>query len=345
MNRKTPIGIIGCGNISSIYLKASRLFDILQVVACADIDMERARSQAGKYGVPKVYTVEELLADPEVEIVVNLTVPNTHAEVALKAIAAGKAVYSEKPLATRREDGKAILEVARARQVRVGNAPDTFLGGGFQTCIKLINDGQIGTPVAATAFRLNHGMEYWHPDPYFFYQPGAGPMFDVGPYYLTALIAMMGPIRRVTASMQTTFPERTVTSEPKYGTKIPVNTPTHIAGIMEFASGAVGTILTSFDVWHHHLPFIEIDGTWREVPLTHGYTSDSRGLGIADMAYAMRSSRLHRANGELAYHVLDVIESFMYSAAEGRHVMLTSTCTRPEPLNPGVRAWEEDQVE
>lgn len=370
MNRKTPIGIIGCGNISSIYLKAPHLFDILQVVACADIDMERARSQAAKYGVPKVYTVEELLDDPEVEIVVNLTVPNVHAEVALKAIAAGKAVYGEKPLATRRADGKAILEVARARQVRVGNAPDTFLGGGFQTCIKLINDGQIGTPVAATAFRLNHGMEHWHPDPYFFYQPGAGPMFDVGPYYLTALIAMMGPIRRVTASMQTTFPERTVTSEPKYGTKIPVNTPTHIAGIMEFASGAVGTILTSFDVWHHHLPFIEIygtegtlstpdpnrfdgpvyirranDETWREVPLTHGYTSDSRGLGIADMAYAMRSSRLHRANGELAYHVLDVIESFMDSAAEGRHVMLTSTCTRPEPLNPGVHAWEEDQVE
>ena len=370
MNRKTPIGIIGCGNISSTYFKAPHLFDILQVVACADIDMERARSQAAKYGVPKVHTVEELLDDPEVEIVVNLTVPNVHAEVALKAIAAGKAVYGEKPLATKRADGKAILEVARARQVHVGNAPDTFLGGGFQTCIKLINDGQIGTPVAATAFRLNHGMEHWHPDPYFFYQPGAGPMFDVGPYYLTGLIAMMGPIRRVTASMQTTFPERTVTSEPKYGTKIPVNTPTHIAGIMEFASGAVGTILTSFDVWHHHLPFIEIygtegtlstpdpnrfdgpvyirranDETWREVPLTHGYTSDSRGLGIADMAYAMRSSRLHRANGELAYHVLDVIESFMDSAAEGRHVTLTSTCTRPEPLNPGVRAWEEDQVE
>jgi predicted dehydrogenase len=217
---------------------------------------------------------------------------------------------------------------------------------------------------------LNHGMEHWHPDPYFFYQPGAGPMFDVGPYYLTALIALMGPIRRVTASMQTTFPERTVTSEPKYGTIIPVNTPTHIAGIMEFASGAVGTILTSFDVWHHHLPFIEIygtagtlstpdpnrfdgpvyirranDETWREVPLTHSYTSESRGLGIADMAYAMRSGRLHRANGAIAYHVLDVIESFMQSAAEGRHVMLTSTCTRPEPLNPGVHAWDEDRVD
>jgi len=369
-NRKTPIGIIGCGNISSVYLAAPRLFDILQVVACADIDIDRARSQAERYGVPKVCTVEELLADPEVEIVVNLTIPTAHAEVALKAIAAGKAVYGEKPLATRRADGKAILDAAHARQVRVGNAPDTFLGGGFQTCIKLINDGLIGTPIAATAFKLNHGMEHWHPDPYFFYQPGAGPMFDVGPYYISALIAMMGPIRRVTASTQTSFPERTVTSEPRYGTKIPVNTPTHIAGIMEFANGAVGTIITSFDAWHQRLPFIEIYGTegtlstpdpnrfdgpvyirqandeaWREVPLTHGYITNARGLGIADMAYAMRSGRLERANGEMAYHVLDVIESFMQSAAEGRHVTLSSTCIRPEPLNPGVHTWEEERVE
>jgi predicted dehydrogenase len=370
MNRKIPIGIIGCGNISSTYLEATRLFDILQVVACADIDMERARRQAEKYGVPRVCTVEELLADPEVEIVVNLTVPNAHAEVALAALAEGKAVYSEKPLATRRADGKAILEAAHAKQLRVGNAPDTFLGGGFQTCIKLINDGQIGTPVAATAFMLNHGMEHWHPDPYFFYQPGAGPMFDIGPYYLTVLIAMMGPIRRVTASTRITFPERTVTSEPNVGMKIPVNTPTHIAGIMEFASGAIATLVTSFDVWHHRLPFIEIYGTegtlstpdpnrfdgpvyirqakdkaWREVPLTHGYTSNVRGIGIADMAHAMRSGHIHRANGEMAYHVLDSIESFMQSAAEGRHIMLTSTCTRPEPLNPGPLTWEENRVE
>ncbi|HEX6483433.1 MAG TPA: Gfo/Idh/MocA family oxidoreductase [Ktedonobacteraceae bacterium] len=370
MNRRTPIGIIGCGNISSIYLEAPRLFDILQVVACADIDMERARSQAEKYGVPKVCTVEELLADPEIEIVVNLTIPNAHADVALRALAAGKTVYGEKPLATRLADGKAILEAAHAKQLRVGNAPDTFLGGGFQTCIQLINEGQIGTPVGATAFKLNHGMEHWHPDPYFFYQPGAGPMFDIGPYYLTALIAMMGPIRRVTASMQTTFPERTVTSEPKYGTKISVNTPTHIAGILEFVSGAVGTILTSFDVWHHHLPFIEIygtegtlstpdpnrfdgpvfirqakDETWHEVPLTHGYTSNARGLGIADMAYAMRSARPHRANGEMAYHVLEIIESFMQSAKEGRHITLTSTCTRPAPLSPGTHMWEEEPGE
>jgi predicted dehydrogenase len=367
---KTSLGIIGCGTISSVYLRAPSLFDNLQVVACADIDMERARSQAEKFGVPKACTVEELLADPEVEIAVNLTVPAAHAEVSSKAIAAGKTVYSEKPLAIRREDGQTILQAARERQLRVGSAPDTFLGGGFQTCIKLINDGEIGTPVAATAFVLNHGMEHWHPDPYFFYQPGAGPMFDVGPYYLTALIAMIGPVQRVTASMQTTFPERTVTSQPRYGTVIPVNTPTHIAGILEFASGAVGTILTSFDVWHHRLPYIEVYGTegtlstpdpnrfdgpvyirrakeetWREVPLTHGFTGNSRGIGIADMAYAMRSGRLHRANGEMAYHVLDIIESFMQSATEGKHVTLSSTCTRPEPLQPGIYEWEEQERE
>lgn len=368
MNKKTSIGIIGCGNISTAYLKATRLFDNIQVVACSDIEMERARKQAELYDVPKACTVEELLADPEVEIVINLTIPNAHAEIALQAIAAGKAVYGEKPFATKRADGKAILDAAQAQHVRVGNAPDTFLGGGFQTCISLINEGQIGTPIAATAFVMSHGMEWWHPDPYFFYQPGAGPMFDMGPYYLTALIAMMGPVQRVTASLQTTFPERIVTSEAKYGTKIPVNTATHIAGIMEFANGAVGTILTSFDVWHHRLPFIEVYGTegtlstpnpnrfdgpvyirqakdeeWREVPLTHGYTINSRGLGVADMAYAMRSGRLHRANGFMANHVLDIIESFMQSANEGRHITLSSTCSRPEPLQPGDHPWGEEQ--
>ena len=369
MNEKTSIGIIGCGNISSIYLQAPGLFDNLQVNACADIDMERAISQANRYGIPKACTVEELLADPEIEIVVNLTVPNAHAEVSLQAIAAGKVVYSEKPLAIRRIDGKAILDAAGARGLHIGGAPDTFLGGGFQTCIQLINEGQIGTPVAATAFKLNHGMERWHPDPYFFYQPGAGPMFDIGPYYLTALIAMMGPISRVTASVQTTFPERTVTSEPKFGMNIPVNTPTHIAGIMEFASGAIGTILTSFDVWHQRLPFIEIygtegtlstpdpnrfdgpvyirranDETWHEVPLTHGYTGNSRGVGIADMAHAKRSGRLHRAHGDMAFHVLDIIESFMQSATEGRHITLNSTCARPAPLDPGMHLWNDDHA-
>lgn len=359
------LGIIGCGNISSAYLRAPQLFPNLRIAACADIDQARAQAQAAKFGVPKVCSVAELLADPEIDIVVNLTVPTVHAEISLAVLAANKSLYSEKPLATKRADGQAILQTAQAKGLYVGCAPDTFLGGGLQTCIKLISDGAIGTPIAATAFMLNHGMEHWHPDPGFFYQPGAGPLFDLGPYYLTALIAMLGPISQISATTAITFPERTVTSQPNAGSTISVNTPTHITGTMRFANGALGTLITSFDVWHHRLPFIEIYGTegslsapdpntfggpvylrrvkeleWQEIPLTHGYTSQSRGLGLADMASAMRTDRPHRANGSLAYHVLDAIEAFLQSSDEGQHIALSSSCTRPAAFAPGLQHWD-----
>ena len=364
---KTNVGIIGCGQISSIYLQAPQKFDILNVIACADIDMQRAQAQALHFNVPKACTVEELLADPTISLVINLTIPKVHAEVGMAAIEAGKAVYSEKPLAVNREQGQALLKASQTRSLRVGCAPDTFLGGGIQTCIKLIDDGYIGTPIAATAFLLNHGPEHWHADPDFFYQPGAGPMFDMGPYYLTALISMFGPVRRVTGSTRITFPERTITSQPKYSTKITVNTPTHIAGVMDFTNGAIATIITSFDVWSHHLPRIEIYGTegtlvvpdpntfggpvairkaseseWKEVPLTHAYTENSRGIGVADMAHAIHSNRPHRANGTLAYHVLDIMQAFHDSSRDGRHIELASTCERPLPLNPSKHDWSED---
>lgn len=357
--RKSNIGIIGCGQISSIYLEAPRTFNILNIVACADLDMDRARAQASRFGVPNACTVDELLADPTIDIVINLTIPKVHAEVGMSVINAGKSVYAEKPLALNRIQGRALLDAAAAKKLRVGSAPDTFLGGGIQTCIKLINDGVIGTPVAATAFLMGHGPEHWHLDPDFYYQPGGGPMFDMGPYYLTALIAMMGPLRRVTGSTSIAFPERTITSKLKYGTKIIVNTPTHVAGILDFASGAIGTIITSFDIWHHQLPRIEIYGTegtlsvpdpntfngpvfvrlaqeqeWREVPLTHGHTKNSRGIGVADMAHAMQEGREHRANGDMAYHVLDIMQAIHESATEGKHIELTSTCTQPAPLAP-----------
>jgi predicted dehydrogenase len=214
---------------------------------------------------------------------------------------------------------------------------------------------------------LSHGPESWHGDPDFYYQPGGGPMFDMGPYYLTALIAMMGPVRRITGSTRITFPERTITSKPKYGQKIQVNTPTHIAGILDFASGAIGTIVTSFDVWSHQLPCIEIYGTegtlvvpdpnsfggpvrvrlahdqeWKDVPLTHAYTENSRGIGLADMAHALHSSRQHRANGELAFHVLDIMEALHDSSREGKHIELSSTCERPAPLHPGKHIWTNE---
>lgn len=361
---KTTIGVIGCGQISSIYLEAPGKFDVLDIVACADLDMERARSQAARFGIPKACTVEELLADPSIEIVLNLTIPKVHAEIGMAAVRAGKSAYGEKPLALERVSAMKLLQSAQDKQLRVGSAPDTFLGGGIQTCIKLIDEGAIGIPVAATAFMMSHGPESWHADPEFFYQPGAGPMFDMGPYYLTALIAMMGPVRRVTGSTRITFPERLITSQPKYGAKITVNTPTHVAGMLDFANGAIATIITSFDTWHHHLPRIEIYGTegslsvpdpntfggpvyvrhatdkeWREVPLIHGYTKNSRGIGLADMAAAIHLGVPHRASGELAYHVLDIMQSFHEASTQGRHIELSSTCERPAPLDPKHLPW------
>ena len=365
---KTNVGIVGCGVISSIYLEAPAKFPHLQVVACADIDLDRARAQAQRYGVPKACTVEELLADPTIEIVLNLTIPRVHTEIGLAALAAGKSPYSEKPLGINREQGLSLLQAAQERHLLVGCAPDTFLGGGIQTCIQLIDAGEIGTPIAATAFMMNHGPEGWHPDPDFYFQPGAGPMFDMGPYYLTALIAMLGPVRRVTGSTRITSPQRTITSQPKAGTTIQVNTPTHLAGILDFASGAVGTIVTSFDVWSHQHSYIEIYGTegsllipdpntfagpvsirkahtdaWQEVPLTHGHTENSRGIGVADMAYALRTGHKHRANGALAYHVLDIMQSFDESSRANKHIELTSMCDRPEPLPSDKDPWDADR--
>jgi predicted dehydrogenase len=356
----TNIGIIGCGNISGVYLKSPQLFPVLNIVACADIDMARAQAKAAEHNI-RACTVEELLADPEIEIVVNLTIPAAHAEVAMAAIESGKSAYSEKPLALNTNDGHALLQAASARGLRVGCAPDTFLGGGLQTCRKLIDDGQIGEPVAAVAFMMSHGHEHWHPNPAFFYKPGGGPMFDMGPYYLTALVSLLGPVRRVTGSTRITFPERAITSQPKQGQRITVQTPTHVVGVMDFASGAVGNIITTFDVWGAELPRIEIYGSegtlsapdpntfggpvrirragskeWDEVPLTHPYTANSRGLGVADMAAAMSSGRSHRANGELAFHVLEIMEAIHRASGENRHIRLVSACSRPAALPLGL---------
>ena len=358
--KPVKIGIVGCGNISAAYLKIAPTFDILEVAACADLDPERAQARAEEFEVPRACSVEELLADPSIEIVINLTIPGAHAAVGLAALEAGKCVYNEKPLAVSREDGRRVVDKALERGLLLGGAPDTFLGGGHQTCRKLVDDGWIGEPVAAAAFMVGHGHENWHPDPAFYYKQGGGPMFDMGPYYLTALVNLMGPVRRVTGMTRITFPERTITSEPKFGEKIEVEVPTHIAGVMEFGNGAVGTITTSFDVWGGQLPRIEVYGTegslsvpdpngfggrvqvkrgrgeWQDVPLTHEYTENSRSVGVADMAYALRSGRAHRVNGDLAYHVLDVMHAFHDAQDEGRRVDLQSTCERPAALPLGL---------
>jgi predicted dehydrogenase len=358
---KVKTALIGCGNIAPQYIRGGRAFDILDITACADLDPAAAARLAQEHNL-QAMTVPELLADDSIELVINLTIPAAHVEVSLAILAAGKHLYSEKPLATNRPDGRRILDAARAAGLRAGCAPDTFLGGGLQTARKLIDDGWIGQPVAAVAFLLGRGLESWHPNPYFFFQPGAGPMFDMGPYYLTALIHLLGPIRRTAGATRAAFSERIVTSRPHYGQRIPVNTPTHVAGLLDFVSGPIASLITSFDVWSHNLPRIEIYGSegslsvpdpnifsgpvrlraagaadWSDMPLTHS-DQVSRGIGVADLAHALRTGRPHRASGELAYHVLDVMQSFEESSDTGRHVTIASTCTRPAALPMGLAA-------
>jgi len=359
--KRVKVGIIGCGAISDVYfwMMGQVYKDILDLCACGDLMLERAQAKAEKNPGVKAMTVKQLLKDPEIEIVVNLTIPRAHAKVAFDALKAGKSVYNEKPLAITRKEGLKMLALAAEKGLRVGGAPDTFLGGGIQTCRKLIEEGAIGTPVAATAFMLCHGHESWHPSPEFYYDIGGGPMFDMGPYYLTALVNLLGPVQRVTGSARVTFPTRTITSQPKNGTVIEVKTPTHLAGVMDFANGAVGTIIQSFDVWGHSLPCIEIYGSegslsvpdpngfggtvrvakpgqpWQEVPLSF-QAEINRGTGVADMALGIRDGRPHRANGDLCYHVLDLMHAFHDASAKGRHVAVKSTCAKPLALKPGV---------
>lgn len=366
---KLRIGLIGCGNISAIYFQAGQKFKSLEIVACADLDLERAKSRAIEFKSPKACTVSELLKDPDIDLVLNLTIPKAHAEIAMAALEAGKHVYGEKPLTISLEDGKRMQELARKKGLLIGNAPDTFLGGGLQTSRKLVDEGWIGTPVAATAFMMGPGHERWHPDPEFYYKEGGGPMFDMGPYYLTALLSLLGPVSRVTGSAQITYPERTITSEPKRGQNIEVEVPTHISGVLDFESGAIGTIITSFDVWHHNMPWIEIYGSegtlrvpdpntfggpvllkrhdaaeWAEIPLTHGFIENSRGLGLVDLAYAIEQKRLPRANGEMAYHVLEIMHGFHEASNKGQHYHLQSSCERPEAFPVGIHDNNIDEL-
>ena len=362
MAAKVKVGIVGTGNICKAYVLTAQSFPILEVVALADINMDVAKARAAELNVPRALSVEQLLADPEIEIVVNLTIPKAHAPVALAALAAGKHVYNEKPLAVSLEDGAKIVEQARARKLRVGCAPGTFLGGGLQTCRKLIDDGVIGQPIGASAFMMCPGHERWHPNPEFFYEAGGGPMMDMGPYYITTLLNLLGPVRRVTGSATVLKPDRTITSEPKKGKKIDIQTPDHISGVIDFVSGAVATITTTFAAWHSTLPNMEIYGTlgtllapdpnslggpirlkladdkeWREVPLSFGHEGPNKwGIGVAEMAPAIRSGRGHRATGQNALHALEVMHAFLTAPQQGRHVIIQAPYERPQPLPPGL---------
>ena len=353
------VGLIGVGNIAPAYIEGCAPFDVIKITACADILTERAQAFAAEHGL-QAYSVDELLARDDIDIAVNLTIPLAHAEVSLRIIEAGKHAYSEKALAVTREDGAKIVKAAKEAGVRMGCAPDTFLGGGLQSARKAIDDGMIGAPIAAPAVFMAHGPESWHPNPGIFYQQGAGPLFDMGPYYLTALVHLMGPVARVSAAARMTFAERVATSEALMGTRLPVEVNTHIAGALEFANGAIASIITSFDVWGHHLPNMEIHGEtgsisvgdpnhfhganhilkggtreWAELPHTHT-TNIGRGAGVADMAYAIQSGRNHRVSGELAFHVLDIMCALEESAAQGRRIELGSTVEQPMALPAGL---------
>jgi predicted dehydrogenase len=352
------IGLIGCGNISAAYLKAAPLFPELRIAAVADLDESRARACAEEFGL-KATTVDALLADPAVEVVLNLTTPAAHVPVGLDAIRHGKHVHSEKPLGSSAATARTLLDAADKAGLRVGSAPDTFLGGAHQTARKLLDDGAIGPVLSGTAFMLNHGHEHWHPAPDFYYAEGGGPMLDMGPYYLSNLVNLLGPVATVTGVATAGFQERTIGSERRRGQVVPVSVATHVSGLMSFVNGAVVSITTSFDVWQHRHGNMELYGAegsmvvpdpnrfggtvavakrrdpWADMPLSHGFANGNfRIIGLADMARAIRIGRPHRCSGEMAYHVLEVMEAFGRSSQAGRAVAIESRCERPAPLPP-----------
>ena len=363
--RTLHVGIIGTGNIAPAYIRGCAPFDVIKITACADILEDRAQAFAAGHGLT-AYSVDDLLARDDIDIIVNLTLPAAHAEVSLQIIEAGKHAYCEKPLAVTRADGEAVIRAAKAAGVRIGCAPDTFLGGGGQTARKAIDDGLIGAPVAATATWLSHGHESWHPNAGFYYLEGGGPMLDMGPYYVTALVNLMGPVARVAGYARMTFAERVATSEALMGQRLPVEVNTHVAGTLEFESGAITTVIMSYDVWGHHLPNIEIHGSegslsvpdpnrfdgevaavqggakeWVDIPLSHS-TNIGRGAGVADMAYAIQSGRPHRASGDLAFHALDVMLALEESSEQGRHIEIESKLEQPLAVPAGLPDGELD---
>ncbi|MFI7441495.1 Gfo/Idh/MocA family protein [Nonomuraea indica] len=351
-----PVGValVGAGVISGQYLRHLTAFPDVRVLAVADLDEARAAAVAEEYGVPVSGGLDTVLGIPEVEIVVNLTVPSAHGAVALAALRAGKHVYGEKPLALDMDEAAKVLAEADNRGLRVGNAPDTFLGAGIQSTIRAVRSGLIGAPVAVTAATQGMGPESWHPAPEFFYQRGAGPLFDLGPYYLTTLVALLGPASRVSASNRRAREHRVVGSGPKAGTVFPVDVPTHVNALIDFAGGPAAGATFSFDSPVSRT-LIEVIGTegalslpdpntfdgpllarglhdleWRELPLEG--TTAGRGIGVLDMARAIRAGVPHRASGALALHVLEIMTAVTESGERGEFRGLGSGSPVPDPL-------------
>ncbi|QHW33045.1 Gfo/Idh/MocA family oxidoreductase [Paenibacillus rhizovicinus] len=362
--QKMKIGIIGCGMISGIYLEnCTKSFAILEVVAVADLVIDLAKKRAEEFGIPKACTPEELLADPEIELVVNLTAPQAHTEVNLQILQAGKHVYAEKPFALNRADADRVLALAKEKGLRVGSAPDTFFGAGLQTSRKIIEDGWIGTPYAASGLILmGNSFDAMRPNFDNFLQFGWDPLFDMAPYYLTAFIHLLGPVRSVSGSAGNVRTEHTVTNpfSPRYGDTVPIGAPLHVTAMLEFENGATASLQAAKESFGY-TPRLEIYGTegilhvpdpnmfdgaitlqqrngqTQSFPYSHDFAKNSRGVGIADMAYAIRSGRQHRASGELASHVLDIQLGILASSQEGRHIPIEASCEQPAALPLGLK--------
>ena len=352
---KKNVAVVGCGNISGIYLSnLTNVFENVCVYAVCDLDAEKATEKSQEYNA-KIMDFDEILNDENIDIVLNLTTPFSHYPICKKVIEAGKSIYVEKPLSITYEEGKELVSLAEKHNVLLGCAPDTFMGAGIHTARKAIDDGLIGDIIGASAFMICPGHELWHPAPEFYYKRGGGPLFDMGPYYITALINLIGPVKSVMGMSSCKRKQRTITSKPKYGQVMDVEVDTHVNGLLKFENGAIGNIIMSFDVYGSKLPRIEIYGTkgslivpdpnyfggevllkqsfdkeFHACPLINRYSENSRGLGVSDMAYClMNNSTNNSANGKLALHVLEIMEKILESSDSHREIELNSSCERP----------------
>ncbi|MDJ0629515.1 MAG: Gfo/Idh/MocA family oxidoreductase [Rhodobacter sp.] len=369
MSDTLGIGVIGCGNISAAYLRLAPLFRGIEMRACADIDPAAAQARADAFGL-RAETVGGLLAASDIDVVVNLTVPNAHFDVSKQVLQAGKHVYSEKPFVLSVAEGRDLAELAQAGELRIGSAPDTFLGGAHQLARHLVDTGAVGRITSGICAVQSPGMEMWHPNPDFFFKPGGGPILDLGPYYVSNLVQLLGPVRRVIAMSSMASEERVITSAPRRGDKIRVETPTTIHAVLLFHSGAQITFCASWDVWQHghanmelygrtgtlHVPdpnffggevrmteratFVNAAQDW-EHPfsrLNDGDRANYRAIGLAEMCDAILSRRPHRCSLEFALHVVDVMTAILASGEKGRAIDIATTCERPAPLPPQAAA-------
>lgn len=367
MDRAQGVGIIGCGSISTTYLSLAELFKDIKIVACADINSDLADKQAGDFGIES-RSVEQLLVSKDIDIVVNLTIPSAHFAVSKAALEAGKHVYSEKPFVLDNHEGEVIKDLAADRGLRIGSAPDTFFGGSHQQARALIDDGVLGQITGGTLAVMSRGMEMWHPNPDFFFKPGGGPVLDLGPYYITCVVQLLGPIARVASFGSTPRVRREITSAPRAGEFIDVETPTSVRAILEFHSGATVTFSASWDVHAHGMHHMELYGELgtltmpdpnffggdlkvvvadknRDSPaINHpfgqqnqqhadGPKANYRAAGLADMAAAIREDRPHRCGPDLAHHVIDVLTSIIKSSSSGKVITIGTTCERPAALD------------